>query len=1082
MSKKQQQQQQQQPPLPQQLILGLNAWNCKSKISNANWESKLNEQVNINQGDSINVKASFIDTRGSSSSNIVLTKDTEISLEYYFYWVHTFNAANGTKLLNPTADSSYNLLEQVIVGPDIETMYEKSATAGNTPSKPAYYYNDPSFNVTNINDADGLPYLVYQSTPDFPVAPVFGPAEDALTIIPNLNYYVASQGLTTNWLYAGIPNANENKLPNNWILATDYFEATQNPQLDLPATAFISFALAAPLPYIKYVVTVVGNTNWAAIDPSLDNNPFPFTAMTPGNSYVIDTPGTINFVALGAADNNPGTGFIYNGAVLPPALPFSISSTKFLVLTTDPAIYTSTGFRFYGQSPNDTLTVEIGVDGSGNYVLNSFAGSGEWCSDFLPPPAGTSVWNIPPTNLGFPPSICPGLTNFVITAFASTLGPPGQDFVLTGCSITGGSYVPALVYSGAVAVGTIVKAINPYAVVDSGRANVYAFQEGSTIPFQYDGLVGAYTPATVRLDVRPVKKKWKMTLKAGSYDPNNLAEIITRNMSRQKVKRANKVVGGPFGNQSTLTVPTDSIWNNRIPNEDVWAIPTAPGQNTFFDAKNTKVYAYPSETDYNINPDRDDMPFLFTPQMNGSELITSGSIYNVDSYIYANIPHQNANGINNLPTPVYNINLVPLISDVRSVSPTLTTVKLNPYYTILPFYSQANQVFDPPSGNSGIFPITFGATQSSLIYNNENNGLFGFNYLHSPILAFLASNTTDLTECTAHMKTTQKSATNLIANFFTTLIDKKSGILLNKMEPRGFWEQLGFNVDALTTDLDDPTKIGFQMSYDDFNNKTTGGFCGSSNLFNPLFRTTNSPDQPNVSDTELAYTIVVPAPVVYLIAFSSTPLVIGTSYVIVTLGETQSVPFGPIDAWFDWSIIGGSTVAQPGQIFVATSTGFNPYGPLGPIGEDPPKWHNQNPTVYAVGGTISTTTQLQNNYFTVETTNALNAEKIPEQRDNAGHYLLEVTGYNGIYLDDNSKREIKSVISTYYVSSNSFISTPYPESYTYYHVGAPMSLSNIKVRILNPFNLEEATIGPNSSVYLEVTRMLTDQAVAEVEN
>jgi len=84
MSKKAQQQQQQ-APLPQQLILGLNAWNCKSKISNANWESKLNEQVNINQGDSINVKASFIDTRGSSSSNIVLTKDTEISLEFYFY-------------------------------------------------------------------------------------------------------------------------------------------------------------------------------------------------------------------------------------------------------------------------------------------------------------------------------------------------------------------------------------------------------------------------------------------------------------------------------------------------------------------------------------------------------------------------------------------------------------------------------------------------------------------------------------------------------------------------------------------------------------------------------------------------------------------------------------------------------------------------------------------------------------------------------------------------------------------------------------------------------------------------------------
>jgi hypothetical protein len=1075
---------QQQPPLPQQLILGLNAWNCKSKISNANWESKLNEQVNINQGDSINVKASFIDTRGSSSSNIVLTKDTEISLEYYFYWVHTFNAANGTKLATPTADSSFNLLEQVLVGPDIATLYEKSEDSPGSLNVPSYYYNDPSYNVTNINDADGLPYLVYQSTPNFPVAPIFGPVEDAFDIIPNLNYYVASQGLTTNWFYAGIPNANENKLPNGWNLAFDAFEATQNPQLDLPATAFISFALAAPLPYIKYVVTVVGNTNWDAIDPTLSPNPFSYTTMTSGNSYVIDTPGTINFVALGAANNLAGTVFTYNGAYQPlPNFPISIPSSFFLANPN----FSQDFFEPWNTYGDDILNVSISLDGSGNYVLASFSGSGRWLQQFVDNPGSQGEWNIPMSALGFNPAFAPGLSNLVITNFAATSPGPFQ-YVLTAATVSGGSFVAALVYSDAVAVGTIVKAVNPYAVVDSGRADVYAFQEGSTIPFQYDGQVGPYTPATTRLDIRPVKKKWKMTLKAGSYDPNNLAEILTRNMSRQKVKRANKVVGGPFGNQSTLTVPTDSIWNNRTNNAEVWAVPTGPGQNTFYDAKNTKVYAYPSETDYNINPDRDDMPFLFTPQMNGSELLDSSNPSYVDNFIYANIPHLHSNGINDIPPPTYNINLVPLIKDVRSVSPTLKTVSVNPYYTILPFYSQANQVQEPPSGNSGIFPITFGATQTSLIYNNENNGLFGFNYLHSPILAFLASNTTDLTECTAHMRTTQKSATNLVANFFTTLIDKKSGILLNTMEPRSFWEQLGFNVDALTTDLDDQTKIGFQMTYDDFNNKTTGGFCGSSNIFNPLFRTTNSPDQPNVSDTELAFAgDVVPSPLVYLNALTTTPLVIGTQYVVVSVGITTD---GNVNssAQYAWWIVGYGTEndqlkAEPGTVFTATTTGFNPQGIPPP--DDPGNFEHWVvvPTVYVLNqGPLSTISQLQNNYFTVETTNPLNAEKIPEQRDNAGHYLLEVTGYNGIYLDDNSKREIKSVISTYYVSSNSFISTPYPESYTYYHIGAPMALSNIKVRILNPFNLEEATIGPNSSVYLEVTRMLTDQAVEEVEN
>jgi uncharacterized protein YbgA (DUF1722 family) len=74
--------------------------------------------------------------------------------------------------------------------------------------------------------------------------------------------------------------------------------------------------------------------------------------------------------------------------------------------------------------------------------------------------------------------------------------------------------------------------------------------------------------------------------------------------------------------------------------------------------------------------------------------------------------------------------------------------------------------------------------------------------------------------------------------------------------------------------------------------------------------------------------------------------------------------------------------------------------------------------------TTVTTTQLQNSYFTVNNTNTLNASSIPTQRDAAGHYLLEITGYNSVYLDDNSKHEIKSVISSYYVSANSFVSQP----------------------------------------------------------
>ena len=118
-----------QPPLPESIVVGCNTWNCKSKISNANWETKVNEPITVNQGDTINVKASFIDTRGSASSDVVIPRDTEISLEYYFYWVHNFNACDVSGLTSGTPtppDASNNLTQQVMVGRDIINLCDDS--------------------------------------------------------------------------------------------------------------------------------------------------------------------------------------------------------------------------------------------------------------------------------------------------------------------------------------------------------------------------------------------------------------------------------------------------------------------------------------------------------------------------------------------------------------------------------------------------------------------------------------------------------------------------------------------------------------------------------------------------------------------------------------------------------------------------------------------------------------------------------------------------------------------------------------------------------------------------------------------
>ena len=781
MPKKQTSAQNQAPPEFESIVVGCNTWNCKSKISNANWETKTIEQISINQGDSINVKASFIDTRGSASGNIEVPEDTVISLEHYFYWVHTFNACGGGELISAQTDGSGNLRQQVLVGPDLQDFYNGSQVCGFFTDAPGT--NTNGYGTFGRNDADGLPYIVYVSRP------------------------------------------------------TDVY---------------------------------------------------------------------------------------------------------------------------------------------------------------------------------------PGLNNVS----------------------------------------------------------------------------------------EPLKKRWSMTLKKGSYDPNYIAELITRSMSRQKTKRVYNVLQSnqkPTTATSTLNVPTDNTYNSFVPlDSNVWANEGSnTAQNTFYDSKNPQVYGgtqstLPTEYDYNLPPDNsDDMPFLFTPSVHSQPLTTNGAT----NEVWCSIPHWHANGLNDLGnynennpgTPgQLNITLHPLISDVRSMSPTVALTAPGvpgslAYYTMLPFYSQNNSGANGTNG--GLFPVTFGATQMSLTYNNEGNQLFSFSYMHSPILAFLDNQSTAVTECTAHMYTTSQQAGNLTSQYYTTQIDKKSGILLHKMEPRGFWEQLGFDVDAITTDFTNKERA-FQMTYNEFDAKTTGGFSGSSNIFNPIFKTIGSADQPSVADTEIVYLQCAPNSEIGPIVSAVSPnLIVGRQYKITFLGLVNTVnPMGNVEPNEIWAPVGGLVPASVGEIFTATTNGFPfPYFTYEGVNYN---WSTDFgeegswvPYVEILGQPGATTTQIQNLYFEVESTNSLDAVRIPEQRDSAGHILIEITAYPSIYLDDNAKREIKSIVSNYYVSEGSFISGSFSDSYSYFHVGESMTISNIKIRILDPVTmLELSNLGPNSSVYLQLNKLLSNQEIAQVEN
>jgi hypothetical protein len=90
---------------------------------------------------------------------------------------------------------------------------------------------------------------------------------------------------------------------------------------------------------------------------------------------------------------------------------------------------------------------------------------------------------------------------------------------------------------------------------------------------------------------------------------------------------------------------------------------------------------------------------------------------------------------------------------------------------------------------------------------------------------------------------------------------------------------------------------------------------------------------------------------------------------------------------------------------------------------------------------------------------------------NAGHYLVEISNYHSDYVNNNDLFNVKATIASFYLSGDSFVVSMGQDSYIYQNSGVPLSLNNIKIRILNPVTKEvQQNMGPNTTIYLQVTR------------
>ena len=74
-----------------EVVIQLAKFNDKSSTNNADWNNHTNESIVLNEGDSIIVSKAFLDTRDLASNNIVIQEDTDLELEFYFYWINDSN-------------------------------------------------------------------------------------------------------------------------------------------------------------------------------------------------------------------------------------------------------------------------------------------------------------------------------------------------------------------------------------------------------------------------------------------------------------------------------------------------------------------------------------------------------------------------------------------------------------------------------------------------------------------------------------------------------------------------------------------------------------------------------------------------------------------------------------------------------------------------------------------------------------------------------------------------------------------------------------------------------------------------------
>jgi len=528
---------------------------------------------------------------------------------------------------------------------------------------------------------------------------------------------------------------------------------------------------------------------------------------------------------------------------------------------------------------------------------------------------------------------------------------------------------------------------------------------------------------------RPITKTWTYTLPAGSYNPSELADLLTKKMAEVQIEKKTPSFN-PYQQVGTTT---------------------ATNINNFLIQGTQVAYV---ESSYELNSG--DQAMLVHPYVNDNLVPTKQLLFSSNSPEFADKP-LNYGYFANFCTDIsfnpqyFNPNMNALLNVDQFVNPLV----------ILPSHFTGEYVLTQnQSGGSGKQTIRsiaglnyasplVGASEISIEYN-QTLGIFQFTYMHTPLLQLpLSSNGSSGTQPVEVVKIIKTDNVEMYNDTFVKQPTgevkiceqtRHSGIFFQSMEPASFWSQImGFDVPNITFPEAYVWGDNRKMTFEQFNKITTSGYVGIENNFNFTDSTDTKAVVPNLNAPS------------YL-----TPMPAATQQdgVPSAFEETYSNLLNS-SRWFleHFILINGS-------IFQTDGDPFDYYTLIGP------NFYEEYSSALIA-------------------TNPLYAIQAPlSQISSTGHYLINIDGYKNTkndFINSDDIYNIKSIVSTYYLSQGAFATQPFSDTAIYVHNSpVPKVIDSFRVRLIDPINMKNAlNIGPNSSVYLQINKIISEEAILQ---